>query len=241
MATAASSSPKIESLRRFFRDALRIVFPELCCHCGKILVGDEQDLCTDCLCQIPWARLAEMPDNAVEQRLSGYHVQAAASLLIFRKGNIGQTIIHQIKYHGNLRLAHTYGRLLGNELKQSGRFNDIDGIVPVPLHFLRRIKRGYNQSEQIAQAVAEVLQCPVLTCNLYRKRYTATQTHKNRTERHKNMQNVFAVRHPEQLSGKHILLLDDVITTGATTTSCFLALSQIPDLRVSIASLAVTQ
>lgn len=241
MATAASSSPKAESLRRFFRDALRIVFPEQCHHCGKILVGDEQDLCTDCLCQIPWARLAEISDNAVEQRLAGYDIQAAASLLLFRKGNITQTIIHQIKYHGNFRMARTYGRLLGNELKQSDRFDDIDCIIPVPLHFIRRMQRGYNQSEQISQAVAEVLQCPVLTRHLYRKRYTATQTHKNHTERRKNMQNVFAVRHPEQLSGKHVLLIDDVITTGATTSSCFLALSTIPGLRVSIASLAITQ
>lgn len=241
MATVVSSFLKNKSLRRFIQDALRIVFPELCCHCGKILVGDERDLCTDCLCQIPWARLADIPDNAVEQRLAGYQIQAAASLLLFRKGNITQTIIHQIKYQGNLRMARTYGRLLGNELKQSGRFNDIDCIIPVPLHFIRRMRRGYNQSEQISQAVAEVLQCPVLTRNLYRKRYTATQTHKNRTERRENMQDVFAVRHPEKLSGKHILLIDDVITTGATTTSCFLALSQIPNLRISIASLAITQ
>lgn len=138
-------------------------------------------------------------------------------------------------------MARTYGRLLGNELKHSGRFNDIDCIIPVPLHFIRRMRRGYNQSEQLSQAVAEVFKCPVLTRNLYRKRYTSTQTHKNRTERRKNMQNVFGIRHPEQLSGKHILLIDDVITTGATTTSCFLALSQIPDLRISIASLAITQ
>lgn len=241
MATAVSSSPKKTRFRSLLRDTSRIIFPELCCHCGNILVGDEDHLCTNCLCSIPWAKQAAYTGNITEQRLIGHIPGAAASLLFFNNGNIAQTIVHQIKYHGNMKMAKTYGRLLGKMLQESGRFDDIDLIIPVPLHFLRRIRRGYNQSELLCQAVSEELHRPIATRNLYRKRYTSTQTHKSRKERQENMKNVFAVRNSKQLENKHILLIDDVITTGATMEGCYLALSHIPGLSISVASLAITQ
>ena len=137
-------------------------------------------------------------------------------------------------------MANQYGTMLGMELKQSNRFNDIDYIVPVPLHRRRKRQRGYNQSELICEAVSKVFNRPVVANNLYRKQFTTSQTHKNRQDRMDNMTNVFDVRHPEQFENKHILLIDDIITTGATTENCYQALSSIPDLRISIAALAVT-
>ena len=137
-------------------------------------------------------------------------------------------------------MAQQYGRLLGTELLSSGRFSDIDCLVPVPLHRRRKRHRGYNQSELLCEAMSEVMHLPVVTGNLYRRRYTDTQTHKNRQARMDNMKEVFAVRHPEHFENQHILLVDDIITTGATTENCYHALSSIPHLRISIAALAVT-
>ena len=222
------------------RDILRLIFPDLCYHCGEPLVGDEQNLCTLCLSKIAWTHNALHPDNDTEIRLTGrIPVAAAASLLQFNKGNVTQSIVHQIKYHGNTQLAHQFGLLLGEELKASHRFDDIDIVAPVPLHWWRRMRRGYNQSQLIASEVAKVLQCPLSTHNLYRRRHTPSQTHKNRQQRIDNMASAFSVRHPEQFEGKHLLLIDDVLTTGATTEACYHALQPIPGLRISVATLAI--
>lgn len=205
-------------------------------------MGAEDHLCTHCLTEIPWARESHAPNNITEMRLAGrIPFVAGAALMFFRKGNVAQSIVHHIKYHGRTSLAIRYGRLLGQELKKSGRFIDIDYIVPVPLHWFRKLKRGYNQSELICQGISLELGVPLCKHNLWRKRYTQTQTHKNRSQRLQNMQQVFSIRAPKQLQGKHILLVDDIITTGATTDSCYQALKNIPDLRISIATLAVVK
>lgn len=228
------------SLVRPLRDFFRILFPDLCCHCGEALVGDERYLCTTCMAHIAWASDAGQPGNSVEQRLLGrIPVEAAAALMTFQKGTVVQDIVHQIKYHGNDGMAHQYGHLLGVALERSGRFQHIDGIVPVPLHRRKKYERGYNQSELLAEAIAKVLHCPVEARNLYRTRYTDTQTHKNRLDRMDNMDNVFAVRHPEAWEGKHLLLVDDILTTGATTEACYHALKAVPGLRISVAVLAL--
>lgn len=166
--------------------------------------------------------------------------QSAASLMIFQKGNVAQSIVHQIKYHGSTQLAKLFGHLLGDELIASGRFDDIDYLVPVPLHWRRQLKRGYNQSQLLCEAIAEKMNKPIVRNNLYRKKYTTSQTHKNRLNRLENMQGVFAVRRPQQFENKHILLVDDILTTGATTEACYSALATIPDLTISVAVLAVT-
>ena len=223
-----------------FRDFVRIIFPDFCCHCNEPLVGDERFLCTRCMSKIPWSNGAGLPDNETEHRLAGQiPLEAAASLLYFHKGNVAQSIIHQIKYHGNTQLRQ-YGHLLGNVLKESGRFDTIDYIVPVPLHWWRRLQRGYNQSQLLALAVSEVMDVPVADKNLYRHRYTSSQTHKNRQQRTSNVSSAFRLRHPAQFTGKHLLLIDDVITTGATIEACCHALKSVPDLKISITSLAVT-
>ena len=222
------------------RDILRLIFPDLCYHCGEPLVGDERNLCTLCLSKIPWTHNASHPDNDTEIRLVGrIPVVAAASLLQFHKGNVTQSIVHQIKYHGHTQLAHQFGMILGEELKASHRFDDIDIVAPVPLHWWRRMRRGYNQSQILAAEVAKVLQCSLSVHDLYRRRHTPTQTHKNRQQRIDNMASAFALRHPEQFEGKHLLLIDDVLTTGATTEACYHALQSIPNLRISVATLAI--
>lgn len=224
-----------------FRDFVRIIFPDFCCHCDEPLVGDERFLCTRCMSKIPWSNNAATADNETEHRLVGQiPLEAAAGLLYYQKGNVAQSIIHQIKYHGNTQLARQYGHLLGNALKDSGRFDTIDCIVPVPLHWLRRLRRGYNQSQLLALAVSDVLSVPVADKNLYRHHYTSSQTHKDRQQRAQNVSSAFRVRQPEKLAGKHILLIDDVITTGATIEACYHSLESIPDIKISITALAIT-
>ena len=219
----------------------QLIFPSLCCHCDEPLVGDERDLCTTCLSQLSWTRHAASPDNDVETRFIGrVPCQSAAALLYFHQGGVAQSVVHQIKYYGNLRLARQFGHLLGSELVASGRFADVDCLVPVPLHRRRKWQRGYNQSELLCKAMAEVLHKPVVTGNLIRRRYTTSQTRKNRQDRMDNMKEVFAVRNPERLVDSHILLVDDIITTGATIENCYFALRDIPGLRISIAALAAT-
>lgn len=226
---------------QFLRSLLSILFPTLCCHCGEPLVGDEHDLCTNCLFLIPWSGHAAQENNLTEQRLMGHiPIRAAASLMMFQKGNVAQSIVHQIKYHGNSQMAHQFGRLLGEALKQSGRFDSIDYLVPVPLHRRRKRQRGYNQSQLLCKAMSEVMQIPVVTDNLYRKLYTESQTHKRRDSRFLNMREAFGVHHPEQFENRHILLVDDIITTGATTQACYQVLREIPGLIISVSSLAIT-
>ncbi len=226
---------------RPFSELLQLIYPALCCHCEQPLVGDEQHLCTACLAQIPWTHNAPIADNDVETRFIGrVPCQSAASLLFFHQSAVSQSIVHQIKYFGNIRLARQFGRLMGSELLASKRFDTVDYLVPVPLHPRRKRQRGYNQSELLCKAMSEVLGKPVITNNLVRRRYTTTQTHKNRQDRMDNMKEVFAVRRPAQFADKHILLVDDIITTGATIENCYRALMHIPGLRISIASLAAT-
>ncbi len=222
-------------------DLLHIFFPALCIHCGKPLVGNERHLCTHCLSEIPWTHQASQPDNIAEMRLSGrIPIHAAASLMTFKKGFVTQSILHAIKYHGNTHLAHQFGCILGTELISSGRFDDIEYIVPVPLHWWRKLRRGYNQSQLICEAMSEVMAKPVISNNLYRRKYTSSQTRKSRADRLDNMRGVFAIRNPQQFEDKHILLVDDILTTGSTTEGCYQALSHIPRLKISVATLAIT-
>ena len=225
---------------RPLHDLWGILIPRLCIHCGEPLVGDEQDLCTHCLTQIAWLRNDTVDDNIIEQHLAGlFPFEAAAALISFRKGTVMQSIVHNIKYYHNSRLATQYGRLMGEMLVSSGRFDNVDCLVPVPLHPLKHLKRGYNQSQLLCEAIAEVMQLPIENHCLYRRHYTQSQTRKNHQERQDNMQQVFAIHHAARLEGKHILLVDDIVTTGATSTACYDALSSISGLRISVAALAV--
>lgn len=222
------------------RDLMGIVMPRFCIHCGETLVGDERDICTHCIARIAWLPDATTEGNLVEERLHGLlPFEAAGALLVFHKDAPVQSVVHQIKYHHNTRLAAQYGRLLGEKLADSDRFADIDLLAPVPLHPLKQLQRGYNQSQLLCEAMSRVLRLPVSHRSIYRRRYTNTQTHKSRMQRQDNMRDVFAVRHPERLEGKHILLIDDILTTGATLTACHDALAPIADLRISVAVLAV--
>jgi len=226
---------------RWINDFIRLFFPRTCVACGTPLVDGEQHLCTACLLKLPEVQTANDNANFVERRFMGrIPIRHATALLLFQQKTASQSILHQIKYNGNEQLAILMGRQLGTKIATCGLFDDVDLLVPVPLHPRKERHRGYNQSERLCQGIAQTFPRPIAKGNLMRTHHTESQTHKNRIERLENMKDVFAVADPDALQGKHLLLVDDVITTGATTEACWVALSTIKGLSISIAALAVS-
>ena len=222
------------------RELADILFPRHCAHCGQPLVGDERYLCTHCWLQLPYTYNAAVSDNETEQHFQAHReVVAAMSLLHYRPNTASRDIIHNIKYYGARKLALSMGKMIGEHLVDSGRFDSVDLLVPVPLHPRRERHRGYNQSELLCRGIAKVMQRPVSTGNLIRTVNTESQTHKSPDERKENVKGVFRVRKPEKYRQKHILLVDDVVTTGSTTAACCDALREAGVSHISIASLAL--
>lgn len=170
-------------------------------------------------------------------------IESAAAMFWFVGGTDWQRVIHNFKYHGRWFFAQKMGEWLGEELRDSGNFDDIDLIIPIPLHYRRRLKRGYNQSEQLAIGVGRKLGVKCDFRAVRRKIYNESQTLKSRKERWDNVEEIFEVRRAQKLRGRHILLIDDVMTTGATMSSCAESIYRAcdGDVRISIATLAVSR
>lgn len=166
-------------------------------------------------------------------------IVAASAYLFFMAGSPSQSLIHSIKYHHNIRLAHAMGRVMGLDLKKSTRFQQIDVLLPVPLHPLKQMQRGYNQSYELCRGMASVLQLPIANHVVARTTYTTTQTKKNRQERLDNMLDSFTLRHPDRIASKHVLIVDDVMTTGATIEALYLAIRRVKKIKISVATLAL--
>ena len=222
--------------------ALQHLFlPHHCAGCGSDIINDEQILCLHCMDQMPLTAFHLHDNNPVEKIFLGrIPVVHAASYLYFSKDSLLQRIVHQLKYKGNKELGLFMGRKMGEALLQSGRFNNTDVLVPMPLFAARERKRGYNQALILCQGMAEVLKLPVLPDVIRRRRSSETQTHKNRIERWLNMQDKFELQQGNTLVDKHILLVDDVITTGATLEACGRELLTTPGTRLSIMTMAYT-
>ena len=220
-----------------------LLFPRFCKVCGNKLGKSEDHICTVCLRQLPMTHYDSMALNPVMQHFVGFPaVQHASAFYFYTHGNKYSSLITQSKYSDKPEIGQYLGRLAASELEKSGFFEGIDCLIPVPLSRWRRWKRGYNQSEWIARGLTEVAQIPLRTDNLIRFKHNETQTHMTRDERWKNVQGIFAVRHPERLAGRHVLIVDDVITTGATLMSCAETLSNtVPDIRISIFTLAAAR
>jgi ComF family protein len=221
------------------KDLLSLVFPSVCAACGRSLYSSEDCVCTICHYKLPQTDFHKQPDNPVAKLFWGrVPLQGAASYYSFSKGGKVQKLVHQLKYRGKKEIGVTLGRFYGSELRQSAAFADVHTIVPVPLFADKLKKRGYNQSESFAQGLARSMDLPLDTRSLQRIRPSETQTKRTRFERWKNVENIFSVLNEEKLQGRHILLADDVVTTGATLEACAQALLKLPDTRVSIATIA---
>lgn len=215
-----------------------LIFPNVCAACNCHLVRNEHFLCTQCLLLLPFIYLLPKFDNELAQIFWGrVQIENITALFQFHKKSRVQTLMHKLKYRGEKEIGVELGKRFGYEIKNTS-FSLIDIIVPVPLHPIRYLKRGYNQSEMIANGISEILQKPVDAESVIRRIHNESQTRKHRYERWKNVEGLFEVQVPKNIEGKHILLVDDIVTTGATLEACASELLKLKDVKVSIVVLA---
>lgn len=220
-------------------DFMQFFFPDLCVACGQILNKPEKVLCAHCFLHIPRTGFHKDADNPVSQLFWGrVKIEHAASFFYFNKGSAYQPLVHKLKYKGRSDIGIEMGKAFGAELRKSV-FALADIIIPVPLHPKKLKKRGYNQSEMIAKGLSLALHIPVNTKSLFRGEATETQTRKSRFDRFRNVEGKFLTNATGELEGKHIILADDVVTTGSTLEACAIAILEIKDTKVSILTLAV--
>jgi ComF family protein len=226
----------------YLANFVSLLFPQLCPACGESLMAGEPVICTDCRFNLPFTNFHLQPDNVVARQFWGkVNLQGAYALYYFAKGGKIQNLMHHFKYKGMQQIGILVGNIAGGQLKESNVFNTAELIIPVPLHKNRLKQRGYNQSTCFANGLSQIMNVGVDDESLVRTRYTETQTHRSRFLRFENMQEVFAVKNPEKLAGKHILLVDDVVTTGSTLEACALQLLQIEGVKLSIATIAYAE
>lgn len=224
-------------------DIKGLFFPPLCPVCrGELHEGDGA-FCLVCRTTVPQTGFWRRADNPVAERLRAeFPIEQASAFIWFIEGSSWQRVIHDFKYRNRWRTARELGVWFGSNLADSGLYGGIDYVIPVPLHSRRRITRGYNQADYIADGIASKLNVPVLYHAIKRLRNNPSQTNRSSAARWENVRALFAVPHPERLTGRHVLLIDDVITTGSTLLSCTEALLRAaPDCRISIVTLAVSQ
>jgi len=228
--------------RSYLADFVSLLFPEFCAACRASLMANEQLVCADCLYNLPFTNFHLQPDNIVARQFWGkINLEAAYALFYFTKGGKVQNLMHQFKYKGVKQIGNLLGNIAGGQLTKNEIFKTVDIIIPVPLHKKRMRERGYNQSACFADGLAQKLNAFAEVDNLVRIMATETQTHKSRFARFENMQEVFAVKNPERLVNKHILLVDDIVTTGSTLEACGTQLLKIEGLKLSVATIAYAE
>lgn len=227
-------------LRRWLDDLLDLFFPNLCIICNETLVGGELQICLRCLHAMPKTNYHLQTDNTVEKRFWGkVPVYCGTSYFFFEKGSPFQKLIHELKYRGNKEIGIIAGSYAAADLLEKPEFRSVDVLVPVPLHPRKYTQRGYNQSEYIAKGLAAVMDKPVDTVHLLRIRENTTQTRKSVFDRYQNTKGIFYLNDDTVFEGKHILLVDDVLTTGSTLEACMQALLQTKNIKISIFTLAI--
>ena len=241
-------------MKRGMKALADLLLPRVCVVCGRKLLMREEHLCLFCQSDIPFTRFHMLKHNPMADRFNEIiqkqvekrqtpvrEKYAYATSLFYYDSDAGyRHIPYQIKYHGNKSAGSHFGEMLGMEIARTPWLGDVDAIVPVPLHWRRKWSRGYNQAEVLAKAVSEIIQVPVYTDLLARKRHTGTQTKMDIPQKTENVAGAFEARLPERQAPGHILLIDDVFTSGSTLGACFQALREVfpPSVRISVATLA---
>jgi ComF family protein len=232
-------------MRTFAKDILvdfvSLLYPRYCFACREGLVKGEETICSKCMLELPRTHYHLDSDNALFRRLNGrIPLTSAFAFFLFRKGGNVQHLLHALKYNNHPEIGETIGEAYGQELQQAGYDQKFNLIVPVPLHASRKRKRGYNQSEKFASGLSKSLNTPFSDA-LLRTTKTETQTRKTKLKRWQNVSEVFRVREPDQIINQDILLVDDVITTGATIEACAQVLLTEGCSSISIASIAYAE
>ena len=229
----------MQVLKNIVSSTLHLLYPHLCTGCGSDLLQENNLLCLHCINNLPHTNFAQHNNNPVEKIFWGrIPITAAHSEFYFEKEFLIQQLIHQLKYKNNTAIGFYLGELMGKTLLASNRFNNIDYLIPLPLYPDKEHKRGFNQATIICNGMSEVMNIPVLNDNVIRQKFTETQTRKHRAERWENVEGSFKIKNPEILKGKNILLVDDVITTGATLEACGSAVLQTEGVKLYIATLS---
>lgn len=227
-------------IQQIFTDLLQLLFPRNCNACGTALFYGEKTICIKCLHDLPFTDFHLYNDHPAAKLFWGrIRVHQVTALLYFKKGNRVQQLIHQLKYKGQTDVGFLLGKRIGENIIRSGQKPDL--IIPIPLHPKKERSRGYNQSQSIAEGIACILQIPIQTKLLTRKINTATQTKKSRFNRFENIKDAFELHKTQDLQHKHILLVDDILTTGATFEACGKLLLDNGLNKLSIATLAYAE
>lgn len=219
---------------------LHLFFPQLCAGCGTDLLNKGTELCAKCLHDLPSTRFEKHANNPVEKVFRGrLPIVSGSASFYFTKDSIMQHIMHELKYKGNKELGWQLGKMMGRFITETNRIN-ADALLPLPLFPRKEKQRGYNQSLLLCQGMAEIMGIPILNKSVIRPHHTETQTKKGRIARWQNMEGKFLLKDPSSLAHKHILLVDDVITTGATLESCGQEILKTAGTSLSIATLCIS-
>lgn len=225
-----------------YNDLINLFYPEACSGCSQALSKQEELLCWQCLADLPKTAYHQQRQNPVMNSFLGRcHLERAAAWLHFEKGGLVQSTMHQLKYRGQSAVGVELGCLAARDWQDSGFFSDVDFLIPVPLHRKKYRKRGYNQAEMIAKGISNVTKIPISTQHLQRVTHRGSQTLQSRFARWLNVRTVFELKGAQSLAHKHIMLVDDVITTGATLEACIQVMQSIPEARFSVFTLARAQ
>lgn len=225
-------------LNLLFREFSYLFFPDSCVVCGVKLLSPEECICLGCISKLPKTNNFKEEGNAAEMLMAGrLPFERIASFCVYSKGGMLPPLVYRLKYHHKKEIGVLLGRIYGKDLKGSDFIRSVDVIVPVPLHPKKEKERGYNQAEMIAAGLSLATAIPMSTGNLIRSVYNPTQTKRTKTQRWENVKGVFSVKHPPEFEDKHILLVDDVITTGSTLEACGLALQECKNIKISIVTL----
>jgi len=220
-------------------DFLSLIYPVHCEACGTNLFGHETFICSYCRLNLPKSNYHRQPVNELERTFAGrVPMVHTVALYLFEKSGRIQKLLHAIKYQDQKELGEHLGKLYADDLLKANCLQDIDTIIPVPLHKNKLKTRGYNQSEWFAKGLGKGLSKHIDTVSLERHIETATQTKKKKYQRWENVEHIFHLKHPENLVNKHVLLVDDVITTGATIEAAWQALKDVEGIKISVASIA---
>jgi ComF family protein len=220
------------------KSLFNLLYPKTCCGCTTVLLESENELCTTCRHEMPFTRHCLSSDNETMKKFAGrLPLEHASSMVYFHKEGIVQEMIHNLKYRGRQEVSELMGQWYLNDLKKVEALQSVTDVVPVPLHPKRLRERGYNQIAGFGKAIADGLGASYNDSALRRAKYTKTQTKKN-LEARAEIHSAFAIEHKKNLAGRHFLLVDDVITTGATLEACGRALLSIPGAKLSIVTIA---
>lgn len=223
------------------QDFSRLLFPHYCVACGCDLKNRDLVLCYRCQLNLPFTNFFSLPNNPVEKSFYGrLNLQAAGSSFYFTKDSLIQYLLSELKYKQNMSVGFYLGRLMGYQLRLSERFTSIDLIIPMPLHPKKQKARGYNQATIICKGIQSVWNKPIAENAIIRKVFSSSQTLQDRLQRWENMEGIFALKNRSEILQKHLLLVDDVTTTGASLEALGSVLEAENGVKLSVATAAYT-